>query len=80
MGVTLYVLNLIVCSYLSCLSSVICTGTCLQLFARWRRSDHLKLSQLKSQQSNVLNRQRRQSLNFFSCKLLDGITCLPVPT
>jgi len=33
--------------------------TCLQLFAKWRRSAHLKLSQLIFQQQNVFNKQTR---------------------
>ncbi len=52
-------------------------GTCLQLFAKWRRCAHLKLSQLIWEQQNFHCKQTRQSLNFFSSKLLDGITCVP---
>jgi len=29
------------------------------------------------QQQNCISKQSRQSLNFFSCKLLDGIICVP---
>jgi len=47
---------------------------CLQLFAKWIHSAHLKLSQLLWQQQKM-----GQSLNFFNCKSLDGITCVPVP-
>jgi len=57
---------------------IIRTGTCLQQFAKWRRSALLKLSQLIWQQHNVLSKQTRRSLNFLSWKLLDGVTCVPV--
>jgi len=54
------------------------TGTCLQLFAKWRRSAHLKFLQLIWQQQNFVSKQMRKSLNFFSCKLLDGVASVPV--
>jgi len=55
------------------------TGTCLQLFEKWRCSAHLKLLQLIWKQPNFLNKQRKQSLSFLSRKSLDGVTCVPVP-
>jgi len=30
------------------------------------------------QQQNFISKQTRQSLNFFSCALLDGVSCVPV--
>ncbi len=59
-------------------SLTIGTGTCLQLFEKWRRSAHLKLSQLIWQQQNFLSKQMTQSLNFFSYKSLDGVTSVPL--
>ncbi len=48
------------------------------VYSRWRPSAHLKLSQLIWQQQNFISKQMIQSLNFFSCKLLDGVSCVPV--
>jgi len=56
-------------------------GMCLQLLAKWRHSAHLKLSQLILIYDNnkiFLVKKLRRRLYFFSFKLLDGITSVPV--